>query len=257
MHFKKLFSAKILRMLALGLILLGSLLLLLQNYYGSTETVAVGKIRPGDGKTVEMEVIASVPGNKASITVKLSQLLRKSLHAKGDAEFLAVINRRGENLFFERVFLLSAPEDESLQDNATASPETIAVGSRPELVEMIGLDIFGYQLRQPVWAKEKMPQANKVYCREGIPGAKEYLAGGGGEYNLYLLNAEEEIVGLRKTGSRLLTFPEFMRWGAAVCYGLAVLSGAGALLASKWSAVARWGRRIWDQVSRRGARASN
>lgn len=259
MHLKKLFSAKILRMLALGLILLGSLILLLQNYYGSTELVAMGKIRPGDGKTVVMDVVASVPGKANTITVKLSSLLRKKILAQGeDAEFLAVVNRRGENLFFERIYLLTAPEEISLQDHAIPKAQTLAVGRRPELVEMIGLDIFGYLLQQPVWAKEKMPQANKVYCQEGIfTGVKEILEGGGSIYDLYLLDAETKVVALRKTGSPFLTFPEFLRYAAVVCYGLAVLAVAGALLAGNWPALAKWGRRIWDQVSRRGARSSS
>lgn len=261
MVLQKIFLPKSLRMLALGLVLLGSLLLLLQNYYGSTELVAMGKIFPGEEKTAQMEIVASVPGNKAdTVTVKLSKLLRKSILAQGeDAEYMAVINQRGENLIFERVFLLTAPKEEDLQDQTAAKAQTLAVGLRPELVEMVGLDLFGYQLHQPVWAKEKMPQANKIYFQKGIfQGVKEILDGGGSfSPDLYLLDAEARVIGIRKTGSRLLTFPELLRWGAVVCYGLAVLSGVGALLACKWSGLVKWGRRIWDQVSKRGARSSS
>lgn len=260
MHHFKFFQTKVLRMLALGLILLASLLLLLQNYYGDTEMVAMGRILAAGEKSVQLEVAASYPGNGPSaVTVNLSRLLRKSILKRDeDAEFLAVINRRGEKLVFERIFLLTAPE-KALQEPTAVKSLTLAAGTRPELIEMVGLDRFGYQLAQPLWAKQKMPAANMVYYQAGtFDGVKEILDGGG-DYspNLYLLDAKSRIVGIRKTESRLLTFPEFLRWASLAFYCLALVSAAGAIIAYKWTALASFGRRIWDQVSRRGRRASN
>ncbi|HBI57340.1 MAG TPA: hypothetical protein DDY38_10980, partial [Firmicutes bacterium] len=130
MHQTKAIHTKFLRMLALGLILLASLLLLLQNYYGNTELVAVGRIRAAEEKTVQLEISASIPGNGPStVTVNLSRLLRKSILKRGeDAEFLAVINRRGEKLVFERIVLLTGPEDQALQGATSAKSPTLAVG---------------------------------------------------------------------------------------------------------------------------------
>lgn len=259
MQQNKAYLPKIMRMLALGLILLGSLLLLFQDHYGDTELVAVGGIRPGAGNTVQLEILASYPGNgPGTVTVHLSELLRKSILKQGkDAEFLAVINRRGKNRVFERIFVLS-PE-EALQGTTAVKSLTLAVGTRPELVEMVGLDRFGYELAQPVWAKQKMPAANIVYYQAGTFDAVKEILDGGGDYspNLYLLDAKSRIVGIRKTGGRLLTFPEFLRWASLVFYCLALVSAAGALIVYKWTALARAGRRIWDQVSKRGRRASN
>lgn len=261
MHLTKAIHTKFLRMLALGLILLASLLLLLQSYYGNTELVAVGRIRAAEEKTVQLEISASIPGNGPStVTVNLSRLLRKSILKRGeDAEFLAVINRRGEKLVFERIVLLTGPEDHALQGATSAKSQTLAVGTKPELVEMVGLDRFGYKLAQPLWAKQKMPEANMVYYQAGTFDAVKEILAGGGDYSpdLYILDANSRIVGIRKTGGRLLTFPEFLRWAALVFYGLALVSAVGAFISYKWTALARAGRRIWDQVSRRGRKATN
>ena len=254
------FQPKALRMLALALVLLASLLLLLQNYYGSTELVAAGRISAAGEKTVRLEIAASVPLNERSIvTVNVSKQLRKKLLGQGDnAEFLAVINRRGEKLVFERIYMLSVPEDEDLKGVA-ADPGPLAVGWKPELVEMKGLDRYGYRLAQPVWAKQKMPGANLVYYQAGTFDAVKEILDGGGTYcpDLYLMDATSQLVGIRQIGGSLLTFPEFLRRTALAFYVLAVLSAVGAVVSWKWTALANAGRRIWDQVSRRGRKASN
>ena len=255
------FQPKALRMLALGFILLASLLLLLQNYYGSTELVAVGQISAAGEKTVRLKVAASVPVNEqSSVTVNVSRLLRKKLLGQGDnAEFLAVINRRGERKVFERIYILAAPEAEDLKGVVADEPGPLAVGTKPELVEMKGLDRYGYRLAQPVWAKQKMPGANLVYYQTGTFDAVKEILDGGEPFcpDLYLMDANSQLVGIREIGGSFLTFPEFLRRTALTLYVLAVLSAIGAVVSWKWTALANAGRRIWDQVSRRGRKASN
>lgn len=255
------FQPKALRMLALGLILLASLLLLLQNYYGSLELVAAGRISSSGEKTVQLKIAASVPGNgQSSVTVNVSRLLRKKLLGQDDnAEFLAVINRRGEKLVFERIYILAAPDNEDLKGVAAANPGTFAVGTKPELVKMIGLDRYGYRLVQPVWAKQKMPGANLVYYQAGTFDTVKEILDGGGAYSpdLYLMDGDSLLVGIRRIGDSFLTFPEFLRRTALTLYVLAVLSAVGAVISWKWTTLANSGRRIWDQVSKRGRKASN
>lgn len=261
MHWKKLFSPKYMRLLALGLILLGSLLFLLQSQYGSTELVAFGQVRPGAGKTVQFDVIASVPGDGPDVyQVSLSDTLRKALRRQGeDAEFLVVLNRRGKKMFFERIYVLSQPAEEALQGPKDYADLSLAAGVRPELVEMIGLDRYGYQLVPPIWARQKMPEAGKVYYQEGTFEAVKKILDGGGEFtpNLYILDAKSRIVGVRRTGPRLLTFSETLRLGALVSYLLALVVPGVAVIARGRGKLASWGKRIWDQVSRRRRKSTN
>lgn len=258
-----LLKPKILRLLALGLILIASLLLLIQGHYGSFHLVTVGTItRNPQDKGAIIQVTAAHPANaQAELAVSASGLLLWSIERVGeDTEFLAVIHQRGERLVFERIFLLSAPEDRDLRGAGKPRSLGLAVGSRPELVAMVGLDRFGYQLSQPTWAREKMAGARTVFHELGNPDEiKEILDGVNKDFvpNLFLLDDEDTVLGMRSLGRRLLTLPELIRRTSLVLYGLAVLAALGTILCYKWSALVRVGKRIWDQVSRRGRKASS
>lgn len=259
---KALLQPKILRLLTLGFVLIASLLLLIQSQYGSFHLVTVGTItRNPQDKGALIHVIASQPaGNRAEVAVSASGLLLRSIEGVGeDAEFLAVIHQRGERLVFERIFLLNAPEDRDLLGTRQSRILGLAVGSQPDLVTMVGLDRFGYQLSQPTWAKEKMPGADTVYYELGSPDEIKEILDGVSQYvpNLYLLDNEGTVMGMRSLGRRLLPLPELMRWISMVIYGFAVLTAVGALLCYKWSSLVRAGKRIWDQVSRRGCKATS
>lgn len=260
---KVMLQPKALRLLALGLILFASLLLLLQSLYGTLYLVAVGQIsRNSEGAGAVMEVMASHPiGHQGELAVSASGLLVRSIEAAGeDAEFLAVIHRRGERLVFERIFLVQAPTRQELQGTRKSKVLGLALGTKPELVEMVGLDRFGYALSQPAWAKEKLPGADIVYHQQGNSDAiKEILDGGNQEFvpNLFLVDEQGTVVGMRSLGRRLLPLPELLRRTALVLYALALMAGLGSLASYKWTALSSAGKRIWDQVSRRGRKASN
>lgn len=260
---KVLLQPKILHLLALGLILIASLLLLIQSRYGSFHVVTVGNItRDPHGKGALIKVTAAHPANtQAELAVSASGLLLWGIERAGeDAEFLAVIHQRGEQLVFERLLLLGAPEDKNLRGTGKSRIRGLAVGSQPELVAMVGLDRFGYQLSLPFWAKEKMAAASTVYHQLGNPDdIKEILDGTKQDYvpDVYLLDNEDTVLGMRSLGQRLLPLPELLRWIALGLYCVAVLAVLGALLSYKWSALVSAGKRIWDQVSKRGRKASS
>lgn len=259
---KALFQPKALRLLALGLILFASLLLLVQSRYGSLHLVAAGRIsRNSSGAGAVMEVAACHPAtDRAELAVAASNLLLRSIDAAGeDAEFMAVIHQRGEDLVFERIFLLHAPAQRELRGASRAKILGLALGAKPELVEMVGLDRFGYALSQTAWAKEKLPGADTVYHQRGNSERIKEILDGNGDFpaNLFLVDEKGTVVGMRRLGRRLLTLPELLRRTALVLYGLALLAGLGSLVSYKWSALTRAGKRIWDQVSRRGRKASS
>lgn len=260
---KVLFQAKVLRWLALGLVLFASLLLLIPSRYGSLHLVAVGTISrdPSGGGAIIDIMAAQAKDSQAEIAVSASSLLLRNIEQAGeDAQFLAVVNQRGEKLVFERIFLLTAPEDLELQGEPESKNLGLAVGSKPELVEMVGLDRFGYKLAQPIWAKEKMPGCDKVYHQQGNPDLiKDILDGNNGDFvpNLFLLDGEHTVVGLRRLGQRLLPLPELMRRAAIWLYGLSLVAALGSLLSYKWSILVSAGKRIWDHVSKWGRRAAN
>lgn len=258
LRLKKLFNLKILRLLALGFIFLASILLLLQGYYGKTELVAVGKIRFAEGKTVFMDVIASSPGMRSeTVTVHLSRMLAQSILRDGETEFLAVLNRRGNGLYFERLFELEAPEDSKLLGPQTPGWQTLAIGTKPELVAMVGLDRYGYQLKQPAWAKRLIPEADRLYYQRGtFDSVKAVLDGDEYQPNLFILDGNSRVVGLRKIGRAHLTLPRFFRLAAAALFCLGFLLGAVILVLYKRTILVSFGRRIWDHVSRRGRKAS-
>lgn len=261
---KVLLQPKILRLLALGMVLVASLLLLIQYNYGAQYLVAMGRIST-DPKTrsADVEVLATFPANgPKSIEVSASKLLLGNIEKRGpEKEVLAVIYQRGDKLFFERIYTLTEPEGIGLH-GPNFGPEkqlTLAVGRKPELVAMIGLDRYGYDLAQPIWAKQKMPGADLVYQQTGImDAARDILDGTNIDFvpDVFVLDSQTRIVGLRRIDGRLVTFPEFLRIAAVVLYCLAVLAGLGSLLIYKRSAIANAGKRIWDHVSIRGRRAS-
>lgn len=257
------FQPKILRLLALGLVLCASLLLLIQENYGTQFLVALGPIRCSpDENIAEVDVLAAIPRETpGKIRVSASKLLLRRLEKYApETEFFAVIQQRGERLIFERIYALATAEAPALQGPRWV-PErelTLAVGTKPELVAMVGLDMFGYQLSQPVWAKRKLPGADMVYYQAGSFPVKEILDGIEKNFipDMYILDGQNRIVGVRKWAGRLLTLPEFLRQAALSLYGAAVLAGLGSLLAYKWPVLVSTGRRIWDQVSMRGRKAS-
>lgn len=261
MRLKKLFQPRSLRLLALGFILFGSLLLLWQSYYGETVLVAQGKVRWAPDQTVLFAINSSVPGGgPEAVSVTLTPLLRISIQKWGEeAEFLAVINRLGDKLIFERLILLEEPAEAQLRGPNSGGAVTLAVGTKPELVQMVGLDRYGYRLVQPAWARKKMPGADRVYYQAGtFEPVKKILEGGGSfQPNLYILDEKSRVVGIRRLGASLATFPQFLRWAALVFYSLAPVSLLGAFIFNRRRELAKLGRRIWDQVSRRGRKASN
>lgn len=259
MQFKQLFAPKILRLLALGFIFLASVFLLLQSYYGQTTMVAVGKVRFAEGKSVYMEVVASFPGKPPqTITVTLSRMLLQSILKKEDAEFLAVINQRRDKLYFERIYELELPEEVALHGPEASGWQSIAIGTNPELIEMVGLDSYGYQLKQPVWGQHFAPQANKFYYQRGTFDRIETILDGDSDFepNLYILDSKARAIGLRRIGRSFLTLPQFFRILSAVFFGLGLLLAGVVFFLYKRTSLASLGRRIWDQVSKRGRKAS-
>lgn len=252
---------KLLRLLTLGLILLGSLLLLLQSYYGETEIIALGKVRIGAGDTVQFDLLAPYPAEQATAcAVTLAKPLRNYLLKQGkDTEFLAVLNRWRGKLVFERIHLLTEPTAPDLQGPKNFQNMTLAIGTKPELVEMVGLDRFGYRLVQPAWARKKAPAADMVYYQAGAFAAVQGVLAGEEEFkpDLYILDGSGRIVGIRKIGKSLLTLPQFIRWLACVSFAFAPVAAGAAYCLSKRSALKSWGSRIWDHVSKRGARAAS
>lgn len=253
---------KVLRLLALGLILLASLLLLVQSQFGTTYAVVMGTItRAEEGKAIVNVIAAEPRTGQAELAVSASKLLLGSIEKAGEAEFLAVVNQRGSSLVFERIFLLSAPTGPGLQGPRSGTGELgLAVGAKPELVEMIGLDKYGYELSPPAWAKERLPGADKVYYQRGSMDAAKAVLDGLDPVvspDVYVLDSQGRIAGMRNLGRRLLPLPEVMRRTALSLYGAALLAGLGSLLAYKWPQLAKAGRRIWDQVSMRGRKASS
>jgi len=261
---KFLLQPKILRLLALGLVLLGSVLLLIQDNYGTHYSVVYGSISVDrEDKAAFITVRAANSIEHGNITVHASRLLLRSIEKAGDgAEFLAVVHQGKDKLFCERIYVLAAPETPGLTGprNDSGKRMTLVVGTRPELVAMVGLDKFGYQLDQPVWAKRKMPGAVMAYAQNGtLDAVKAIMDGENQDFspNVYLLDAQERIVGIRKTGRSLLTMHKFLRLSAVILYAAAVAAGLGSLIAYKWSAIVRAGRRIWDHVSIRRRKVSS
>lgn len=261
---KSFFQPKVLRLLALGLILIASLLLLIQDNYGNQRLAALVKMSGDpDAKSVEVEVLATYPQDPVKlVTVHASKLMISRIAKyESDQEFLVVIHER-DDYFFERIYPLATPASASLQGpNFGAGRQfRFAVGSKPELVAMIGLDRFGYQLDQPLWAKLKMPGTDMVYSQTGtLDAAKDILDGESDAFppDVYYLDNQDRIVGLRQITGRIITFPEFMRLAAMWLYAAALLAGLGSVISYKWSAISRAGRRIWDHVSMRGRKASS
>lgn len=251
-------------MLALGLVLIASLFLLIQDNYGSQRLAALVKMSGDpDAKSVEVEVLATYPQDPVKlVTVKASRLLINSIAKfESDQEFLVVIHER-DDYFFERIYPLAVPDSASLQGpNFSAGRQfRFSVGIKPDLVAMIGLDRFGYQLGQPLWAKLKMPGTDMVYSQTGtLDAAKDILDGESDAFSpdVYYLDNQDRIVGLRQVTGRIITFPEFLRQAAVWLYGAALLAGLGSMISYKWPAISRAGRRIWDHVSMRGRKASN
>lgn len=259
LQLKQLFAPKILRLLALGFIFLASVFLLLQSLYGQTTMVAVGKVRFAEGKTVHMEIAAASPSRPAeTITVTLSRMLIQSILKNENTEFLAVINQRGQKFYFERIYELELPEEAVLQGPETSSWQSIAIGSDPELIEMIGLDRWGYQLKQPTWAQRFAPEARKFYYQRGTFDPVKTIIDGDGDYtpNLYILDSRSRVIGLRRIGRSHLTLPQFFRLLSLGFFGLGLLLAGTAFILYKRTSFANLGSRIWDQVSRRGRKVS-
>lgn len=258
------FQPKVLRLIALGLTLLSCLLLLIQANYGSQRLVALGHLSGnGASKSIEVEILAAHPAESAKrITVDASRLLIRSIGKyDSDTEFLVVVNERKQK-FFERIYVLTKPEGGHLQGPRFDSGKQLvfAVGTKPELVAMVGLDRFGYNLSQPIWVKQKMPEADMVFCQTGtLDGVKEIMDGNSQDFSpdVFYLDSQDRVVGIRKISGRIVTFPEFMRLAAICLFCAAFLAAAGSLIAYKWSTLAKAGSRIWDQVSMRGRKSSN
>lgn len=261
---KAFFQPKVLRLLALGLTLLASLLLLLQYNYGSHYLVTMGTISwDGESKVAEIDALASHPIQaQRVITVSASKILLRSLEKAGpDAEFVVVLHQRGEKLVFERIHLLTPPEAEKIQGPnwRRGRHYSLVVGTQPELVEMVGLDKYGYRLKLPNWVQRKIPDANLVYYQEGMLDEAKAVLDGESDYqpDIFILNDKLEMVGMRTTAGKFWTLPEVLRLATLCLYGAAIVSGLASLLVYKWSALCNAGKRIWDQVSMRVRKASN
>jgi len=258
-RFKVLLRPKYMRMLALGFVLLASLLFWVQSRYGPVHNVVVGNIRRGEQAGIAVvDVMAAWQAGPKEVEVKASGLLLGSIDRAGEnACFLAVIVRRGDELVFERLRLVASPPAADLPGPRHMSGILrLVVGKRPELVEMIGLDRYGYRVVPPAWAKEKMPGADMVYQQQGTWDAAKDVLDGNRDYSpdLYVLDSKERVVGMGTLGRSLLTLPEFLRRCALGFAAAAVLAAAASQIIHNRAALARLGRRIRDQVSMRWLR---
>ena len=261
---KFLLKPKILRLLALGFILLASLFLLIQDNYGSNYMVALGPISRDKAESrADVDVLVANSGAPSLSRLEVTGpwlLLRQLEQFSVDTEFLAVIHQRGQKLVFERIYVLSSPQSQELQ-GPTLSGELnldldLAVGVKPQLVEMVGLNRFGYQLTQPVWAKQNLPGADMVYYQQGNEAVKQILDGENMSFvpEIFILDDQGRVLGLRHISGRLLTVPEFLRLGAGWLYGLGLALGLASFLIYKSPLFISAGKRIWDQVSMRWRR---
>lgn len=259
---KSILQPKLLRLLALSLVLFASLLLLVQDY-GSHYMVTLGPISwDRESNSAEVHFYAANPSEpRRRIQVQGSWLMLRQIERVQDGDFLAVIKQRGENLFFERIYILSTPEVPGLQGPRleTGMRLDLAVGRKPVLVEMIGLDKFGYQLSLPTWAKKIMPDADKVYYQPGSFDTVKSVLEQDDSYvpDIYILDSQGRVAGVRSIAGSLITFPAFLRGTALVLYILALISGVASMLIYKQDHLLSLGRRIWDQVSIRGRNAAN
>jgi hypothetical protein len=254
---------KTLRLLALGMILIASLFLLIQDNYGTEYMVALGPISGNqEEKSAEIKILVSNVLAPSRLDVSASWILHWQLkNFNVDTEFLAVVHSQGEKLVFERIYVLVPPEALELQGPRWEAGMRLgmAVGTKPELVEMIGLDRFGYRLTQPAWAKQKLPGADIVYYQQGREAAVKNVLDGDSSYvpDLFLIDAQRRVMGMRQISGRLLTLPEILRQAALWLYILAVILGLSSFTVYKLPSLKSAGSRIWDQVSMRWRKPSS
>ncbi len=220
---------KTLRLLCIVMLLLGTLLLFLQDNYGHSRLVVLGRAAWDRSENV---LIVNTYISWPSVEEKRLELsasrsvMRQFNDFPVDTEFLMVIRSSGGNQVIERIFALELPEHSTLSGPRwEIEPRmSIAVGSNPQLMEMIGLDTYVYQVRQPVWAREQVPGNDQVMFHETNPRViKSMLDGNISVFDpdIWLMDTGGRVTHVRKIGATLFTWPELIRSVSRWCYGLA------------------------------------
>lgn len=234
--FKLLVLPKTLRMTCLVLLLLASLLLLVQDNYNRPRLIVLGRAAWDQSANVAVinSYISWPGGQGARLEVPGDRYVLSQFNDfPNDTEFLMVLRQSGDKLSFDRIFALEVPEHSTLEGPRwEIEPRLdIVMGTAPQLVEMVGLDRFIYQLRQPLWVREQLVDIDRVEYQEGRPRAiKEMLDGDISIFNpdVWLVDAGGRVTHVRRVGEELFTWPGLVRsiarWGYYLAAATALLA---------------------------------
>ncbi|MTI96855.1 MAG: hypothetical protein FH749_15505 [Firmicutes bacterium] len=247
LNYKALLQIKFLRWVTLGLLLFASIGLLVEANYGQRTEIIAGYLDAED-ENVVISVVAGDSRNQ--ITVPAGSLIRRQFEEQTEQMYLTVLRIAGNKVFFDRIQSLDPADiNTGLGDNLSQ----VAVGVRPVLTEMIGLEQYIYGLRVPIWARDIA--ADRVsYHQDMNPEVKEFLDGElAVEGDVFLLDSQGRIGSVALLGEEFLTLPGFLRKTVRVLLYAAALGAFFTVLAYLWPSLAKKGRAIRDQVSNRFA----
>lgn len=235
-------TIKLLRWSCLILLLLGSLSLLFSANLGSGERLILGRVvwEQSQGQAA-VTILTDSHGDslEKKIMIPTSFILKAQLDKfPHDQEFLVVLSRVGGRVLFQRIMPLELPSEDIPGPHWDTAPQlNVVVGTKPKLVELIGLSIRNYQVSQPAWYREHFAVTNRVGWEQGRNEALlEMLAGEHGEFvpNLWLVDSQNRVVNVRRTGPSLLTWPVLLHRTGFLLYLLAIVPAGLALLFNRW-----------------------
>ncbi len=222
---------KTLRMLCMIMLLVGTLLIFVQDNYGHSRVVVLGRAAWDRSENVlVVNAYISWPSmQERRLELPSSRpILSQFDDFPTDTEFLIVLRRSGTQQVIERIFALEQPVHNTLSGPRwEIEPRMgIIVGSNPQLVEIIGLDRYIYQVRQPVWAREHISGNNLVLFQEDQPRVIKSMLDGNTKVfdpDIWLLDAGGRVTHVRRIGTVLFTWSGLALSLAFWSYGLACL----------------------------------
>jgi hypothetical protein len=235
-------TIKIFRWASLVLLLLGSLSLLFSANLGSPERMILGRLtwQGSEGQTAVTILTDSHQNSlEDKIMIPSSFILRNQLNRfPHDQEFLVVLNRIGGRVLFQRILPLEYPPENIPGIHWDTAPQlNVVVGTKPKLVELVGLSVRNFQVTQPVWYREHFAFTNRVGWEQGRhESLLEMLAGESQEFvpNVWLVDTQNRVFNVRRTGPSLLTWPVFLKRTGFLLYLLALLPAGLAMIFKRW-----------------------